>query len=120
MIAEAEAQKARADYLARDAAGAALHAARARALAPPAGDKWTRLVVLLLLVSATDDYQQARRDSEEALSLAPNWATSYRRDGRPPTSPTTHWSPVISRPRGKAMSRWGCTRAVKDQPSSKR
>ena len=70
VIAEAEAQKARADYLARDAAGAALHAARARALAPPAGDKWTRLVVLLLLVSATDDYQHARRDSEEALSLA--------------------------------------------------
>jgi predicted ATPase/DNA-binding SARP family transcriptional activator len=70
LAAETEAQKARADYIARDLAGAAFHATRARALAPPTGDKWTRLVVLLLLVSATDDYQEARRASEEALSLS--------------------------------------------------
>ena len=70
LAAETEAQKARADYMARDVAGAAFHAARARALAPPTGDKWTRLIVLLVLVSATDDYEEARRDSEEALSLS--------------------------------------------------
>ena len=84
LAAETEAQKARADCMARDMAGAAFHAARARALAPPNGDKWTRLIVLLLLVAATDDYQEARRDSEEALSLSrmlgdrlwPGWLNS--------------------------------------------
>lgn len=70
LAAEAEGQMARADYLAGDTAGAAAHAERARALAPPTGDKWTRLLVLLVLVTATDDYPQARRDSEEALSLS--------------------------------------------------
>ena len=70
LAAETEAQKSRAEYQARDVAAAAFHAARARALAPPTGDKWTRLVVLLLLVSASDDYEEARRDSEEALSLS--------------------------------------------------
>jgi predicted ATPase/DNA-binding SARP family transcriptional activator len=84
LVAETEAQRARADYMASDAAGAAIHSARARALAPPTGDRWTRLVVLMLLVGATDDYDVARRDSEEALCLAralgdrlwPGWLNS--------------------------------------------
>ena len=70
LAAETEAQKARADSIARDSAGAALHAARARALAPPTGDRWTRLTVLLVLLASTDDYHEARRDAEEALDVA--------------------------------------------------